>query len=239
MTDMPNNTNETKNTNDKKENPFINIICNVVIPSVILTKFSGEDSLGQVNALVVALAFPLIYGAWDFISKRKFNWISAIGLISVLLTGGIGLFQLNKTWMIVKETALPLIIGLFVLGSQYTKKPLVRMLIEQIFDMEKIHAAIDEHSNREDFDRKIHIAGFYFSSTFLLSAILNYFLAVFVLEGAPGSVEFNESLGKMTALSFPVISIPTAIATGFIIYSLISYIKKETNLPLEVMVKEQ
>lgn len=239
MTDMPNNTNETNNTNDKKENPFINIICNVVIPSVILTKFSGEDSLGQVNALVVALAFPLIYGAWDFISKRKFNWISAIGLISVLLTGGIGLFQLNKTWMIVKETALPLIIGLFVLGSQYTKKPLVRMLIEQIFDMEKIHAAIDEHSNREDFDRKIHIAGFYFSSTFLLSAILNYFLAVFVLEGAPGSVEFNESLGKMTALSFPVISIPTAIATGFIIYSLISYIKKETNLPLEVMVKEQ
>lgn len=239
MTDMPNNTNETNSTNDKKENPFINIICNVVIPSVILTKFSGEDSLGQVNALIVALAFPLIYGAWDFISKRKFNWISAIGLISVLLTGGIGLFQLNKTWMIVKETALPLIIGLFVLGSQYTKKPLVRMLIEQIFDMEKIHAAIDEHSNREDFDRKIHIAGFYFSSTFLLSAILNYFLAVFVLEGAPGSVEFNESLGKMTALSFPVISIPTAIATGFIIYSLISYIKKETNLPLEAMVKEQ
>ncbi|AYF44852.1 MULTISPECIES: VC0807 family protein [Halobacteriovorax] len=234
MTDMPNN-NETR----KKENPFINLICNVVIPSVILTKFSSEEYLGQVNALIIALAFPLIYGAWDFISQRKFNWIAAIGLISVLLTGGIGLFQLNKTWMIVKETALPLVIGLFVLASQFTKKPLVKTLIEQIFDLEKIHQAMEEKNIKDDFDQKIYIAGFYFSCTFFLSAVLNYVLAVIVLKGSPGSVEFNESLGRMTALSFPVISIPTVIATGFIIFGLVNYIKKQTDLPLEAMVKQQ
>lgn len=237
MTDMPKN--EESIGTQKKENPFINLICNVVIPSVILTKFSGPEHLGQVNALVMALAFPLIYGAWDFISQRKFNWIAAIGLVSVLLTGGIGLFQLDKTWMIVKETSLPLIIGLFVLGSQYTKKPLVRTLIEQIFDLEKIYHVLEQKNLKTDFDHKIHIAGFYFSCTFFLSAVLNYILAVIVLKGAPGSVEFNESLGEMTALSFPVISIPTVIATGFIIFGLINYIKKEADLPLEEMVKQQ
>lgn len=237
MTDMPNTNNENTNK-PKKENPFINLLCNVVIPSVILTKFSGPEKLGQVNALVIALAFPLLYGAWDFFTQKKFNWISAIGLVSVLLTGGIGLFQLDKTWMIVKETALPLVIGLFVLASQYTKKPLVRMLIEQIFDIDKIHAAMDARGGREDFDQKIHISGFYFSSTFFLSAVLNYALAVIVLKGAPGSVEFNESLGKMTALSFPVISVPTVIATGFIIYGLVNYIKKNTDLALEEMVNQ-
>lgn len=228
-----------ENNKAKKENPFINLICNVVIPSVILSKFSSPEHLGQVNALIIALSFPLIYGAWDFVSKRKFNWIAAIGLVSVLLTGGIGLLQLDKTWMIVKETSLPLVIGLFVLASQYSKKPLVRALIEQIFDMEKIHLAIEENNHRDDFERKIHISGFYFASTFFLSAVLNYILAVVVLEGAPGSVEFNESLGKMTALSFPVISIPTVIATGFIIFGLVNYIKDKTNLPLEAMVREQ
>ncbi|MFG1483826.1 VC0807 family protein [Halobacteriovorax sp. HFRX-2_2] len=232
-------TNIQKSKNEKNENPFINILCNVVIPSVILTKFSGPEKLGQVNALIIALAFPLLYGAWDFISKRKFNWIAAIGLVSVLLTGGIGLLELDRTWMIVKETAVPLVIGLFVLASQFTKKPLIRTLFEQIFDMEKIHLAFEARGLHDDFKQKIHIAGFYFSSTFFLSAFLNYVLAVIVLKGAPGTVEFNESLGRMTALSFPVISVPTLIVTVIIIFTLVNYIKKQTQLPLEEMVKQQ
>ena len=65
--------NETQVQNQNKENPIINLLCNVVIPSLILTKLSGPEKLGQVNALIIALAFPIIYGGWDFISKKKFK----------------------------------------------------------------------------------------------------------------------------------------------------------------------
>jgi hypothetical protein len=228
----------TENTNQpKKDNGLANLVINVVIPSVILVKFSSDEHLGQVYSLILALSFPLGYGLYDYIRTKKLNFISALGLVSVLLTGGIGLFKLNKTWMIVKETAIPLIIGIVVLASQRTKYPLVRTILRQIFDLEKIDAEFDKAGHSELFEKKISNSGLWLGSTFFVSALLNYVLAVMILKGEPGTVEFNESLGKMTALSFPVISVPMLIMVGFIIYSLISSIRKYTNLELEEIVK--
>ncbi len=50
-------------------------------------------------ALVVALLFPIIYGGMDLVRNKKFNFISALGFISVLLTGGIGLLELDTRWL--------------------------------------------------------------------------------------------------------------------------------------------
>lgn len=224
---------ENTQQKQKKENGFINLLINVVIPSVILTKYSSDAHLGQVKSLVLAISFPLIYGLWDFISKKKFNFISALGLVSVLLTGGIGLFKLNKTWMIAKETAIPFIIGIVVLVSQKTKKPIAKIIFEQIFDLEKITNIFNEKDIKDTFTNKLNQAGIWLSGTFFLSAALNFILAVVILKGEPGSVEFNESLGKMTALSFPVISVPTLIMMGFIIYDLVKTIKHHTNMEIE------
>lgn len=222
----------------KNENGLINLLVNVVLPSLILVKLSAPDKLGQVNALVLALSFPIGYGAYDYIKSKKLNFISALGLISVLLTGGIGLFELNKTWMVVKETAIPLIIGIGVLISQKTKYPLVRTILSQIFDLNKIDEEFKKSGHVDLFEKKISTSGVWLGMTFFISAALNYILAVKILAGAPGSVEFNESLGKMTALSFPVISVPMLIMVGFIIFSLVSSIKKYTSLELEDIVKQ-
>ena len=224
-------------TEQKKENGFLNLLINVVIPSVILVKFSSDKHLGQVYSLILALSFPVAYGVYDYIKLGKLNFISALGLVSVLLTGGIGLFKLNKTWMIVKETAIPLIIGIAVLISQRTKYPLVRTILKQVFNLEKIDEEFKKAGHDDLFEKKIKVSGLWLGSTFFISAILNYVLAVMILKGEPGTVEFNESLGKMTALSFPVISIPMLIMVGFIIWSLINSIKKYTELELEEIVK--
>lgn len=39
-----------------------NVLINIVIPVVILSKMSGEDNLGPTWALVAALAFPAVWG---------------------------------------------------------------------------------------------------------------------------------------------------------------------------------
>lgn len=224
--------------NKKKDNGFLNLLINVVIPSVILVKFSSEKHLGQVYSLIIALAFPISYGVYDYIKSKKFNFISGLGLFSVLLTGGIGLFKLNKDWMVVKETAIPLIIGIAVLISQRTKYPLVRTILDQVFDLEKIDEEFKKSGHENLFEKKIAVSGLWLGFTFFVSAGLNYILAVMILKGEPGSVEFNESLGKMTALSFPVISVPMLIMVGIIIYILVHSIKKYTSLELEDIVKQ-
>ena len=77
------------------------------------------------------------------------------------------------------------------------------------------------------------------AASFFLSSPINYLLAVIILTAEPGTVSFNEQLGKMTALSFPVIALPAmAVMMGNIIY-LFRGIKKLTGLDLESILKQK
>src|SRR4051812_43520221 len=85
-----NTTSPTPKTAPKKENMLINILMNIIIPTLILIKLSGDTflghpwGLGPKWALIIALAFPIGYGIKDFLTYRKFNFFSALGIVSVL-----------------------------------------------------------------------------------------------------------------------------------------------------------
>ncbi len=222
----------------KQENSFLNIALNVIIPSVILTKFSSDEHLGQVYSLIIALSFPIGYGAYDYFKQKKVNFFSALGLFSVIMTGGIGLFNLNRDWMVAKETLIPFFMGIAVIVSQYTSKPLVKTFLGQMIDIELIDKSFKEHGHNGLFEKNLKIASLCLGGTFFVSAVLNYILAIKILVGEPGTVEFNESLGKMTALSFPVISVPMVIMVGLIIAYLVMTIKKNTDLEIEAILKQ-
>ena len=220
-----------------RENPLINISLNVIIPSIIMTKFSTQEYLGEVWGLVIALAFPLGYGLVDYIKNKKMNFFSGLGLFSVIMTGGIGLFKLDRQWMIIKETAVPLLMGVAVLISSIIKRPFVRMFLRHIMDLEKVDKAFEKAGHGNEFEEKMAMTNYFLAGTFFLSAVLNYILAVMILKGEPGTVEFNQSLGRMTLLSFPVITVPMMIMVMGIIYYLINSIKKHTDLEIEDVIK--
>ena len=111
-------------TKKKQENPWINLIVNVALPMYIMTKLASPDKLGPLNAVLVATAFPLLYGFYDFWKNKHINKISILGLVSVALNGVFTIIQLNPFWFAVKEAAIPALIGVFVLGSVWTKTPL-------------------------------------------------------------------------------------------------------------------
>ncbi|MFW8363306.1 VC0807 family protein, partial [Klebsiella pneumoniae] len=75
------------------------------------------------------LAFPLGWGLLELVRNRKLNWIALLGLVSVLLTGGIGLLKLDTQWLAIKEAAVPGVLGLAVLISTRTRYPLIRTLL--------------------------------------------------------------------------------------------------------------
>ncbi len=115
MSNKPDSIRQT--TSRHKPRPMIDLLVSIVLPSVILMKFSGAENLGASTALIVALSLPLSWGLFELFKYKKFNFIALLGLISVILTGGIGLLQLDTQWLAVKEAAIPGLIGLAVLIS--------------------------------------------------------------------------------------------------------------------------
>jgi intracellular septation protein A len=236
MPDM-NNKNPTMNppTPEHKPRPMVDLLVSIIIPSAILMKLSGADDLGASGALIVALAFPLGWGLFELFKYRKFNFIALLGLVSVLLTGGIGLLKLDPQWLAVKEAAIPGLIGIAVLISTYTRYPLIRTLLYNpaVINTAKIQQKLDEHGSNEIFENRLQSATYWLSATFLFSSVMNYVLAKWIVVSPAGSAAFNEELGQMTLLSYPVIAIPSTIMMMAIFYFLWRTIQGATGLALE------
>ena len=236
MNQMNNDTHSSEQSPaSHKPRPMIDLLVSILIPSIILMKFSGPEDLGARGALIIALAFPLGWGMFELLKYRKFNFIALLGLISVLLTGGIGLLQLDAKWLAIKEAAIPGIIGIAILVSAYTPYPLIRTLLynPRVLKIEKIESKLKELGNQQHFDRRLQNATYLLSSTFLFSSVMNYILAKWIVTSPAGSAAFNEELGQMTLLSYPVIAIPSTIMMIAILYYLWRTIRVLTGFKLE------
>ncbi|MGB0669845.1 MAG: VC0807 family protein [Porticoccaceae bacterium] len=225
----------------KQENQLLSLACNLIIPPLILTMLSEPEYLGIKLAIVVALAFPIIYGAHYLLDRGKLNPFSALGIISVGLTGGISLMELDVIYIAIKEAAVPAIIGLATLASLKTQQPLIHtfLLNDSIFETKKITQSLREKNAEAAFDRLLVNASWILAGSFLLSSILNYLLAVIILTAEPGTVAWNEQLGKMTALSFPVIALPATLVLVADMFYLFKGITRLTGMSMEDMLKQK
>lgn len=218
-----------------KPRPMIDLLVSLILPSIILMKFSGDADLGADRALILALAFPFSWGAFELIKYRKFNFIALLGLISTLLTGGIGLLKLDSGWLAVKEAAIPGLIGLVVLGSTQTRYPLIRTLLlnNAVLNAELISARLEASGNTHLFEARLLRATYWLSSTFFFSSAMNYVLAKWIVVSPAGSEAFNAELGRMNLLSYPMIAIPSMIMLMAIFYYLWRNISSLTGLKLD------
>jgi hypothetical protein len=227
-------------TQPKKHSLLANLGFNIVIPTIILSKLSGDNYLGPVYGVIVALAFPVIYGVRDYFYAHKPNFFSILGVISVILTGGMSLLKLPPHYIAIKDAAVPGLLGIATLISIYTPYPLVRTFLynDQILQIDKVGAALRENNATAEFERHLEIASYLVAGSFFLSAILNYSLAKAILVSPPGTPELAQELGKMTALSFPVIALPCTLVLAGTLYYLLNNIQKLTRLTLEEIVQE-
>lgn len=225
-----------------KPRPMVDLLVSIVIPSVILMKFSAPEQLGANQALVLALAFPLGWGLFELIRYRKFNFIALLGLISVFLTGGIGLMKLDPQWLAIKEAAVPGLIGIAVLVSTKTRYPLIRTILynRKVLNVDLIHDRLAERGLVDIFELRLLKATYFLASTFFFSSCMNYVLAKWIVVSSAGTAAFNEELGRMTLVSYPMIAIPTMIMMILIMVYLWRTIHGLTGLKMEeIMVQQQ
>lgn len=224
----------------KKESFLANLLMNIVIPTLILTKLSSDEYLGATWGLIVALAFPISYGLRDFAVNKKINIFSALGVVSVLLTGGLSLLKLPPEYFAIKEAAIPGILCVITLISIKTRYPLVKVFIynDKVLKIHKVNNALEQYNTQKQFDRTLTNASFLIAGSFFLSSILNYVLAKLILVSEPGTTAFNAELGKMTALSYPVIALPMMIIMMGTLFYVFRSIRQLTQLTLEEIIND-
>lgn len=227
----------------KKENTFLNLGFNILLPILLLNK--GKKWLGPqlepyfdnvaVGILIIALLFPISYFIYDYFKRSKYNLISILGLISVLLTGGIGILEIPTEWFAVKEAAIPLLLGIAVVVSLKTPYPMIRTLLynPEILDVDKVHVALVKHESESAFEQLLVKCTWLLALSFILSSVLNYVLARCIVVSPSGTDAFNAEVGKMMAWSWPVIVIPSMVIMMVALGMLLRGIKKMTGLQLE------
>ena len=219
----------------KKSGLLGNLAFNIVIPVLILTNLSSDEYLGPAWSIVAALIFPIGFGIWDLKQTAKINPFSVLGIVSVFLTGGISLLELPAEYIAIKEATIPALIGIAVLVTQRTSKPLLKLFVlsEQIINWENLNQSLEKAGKSIEFKKKMAISSYIVAASFFLSSALNYILAKIILVSAPGTSAYTEELGRMTALSYPVIVIPSMLMLIAALWYIFSQIKKLTGEDLE------
>ena len=245
----------------EKENPLISICFNIFIPVLILKngdnwiykildlldiaelpfQLQGKINLSSITFLI-ALIFPVAYFIYDLLKKKNVNVISILGFINVLLTGGIGIFGerfgLSKNWFIIKEGALPSLIGLALITlRKYRKESFNKILLNDIiFDNHKINSSI-KYEEQDEFETIVHRAGSHFIVGLFMSSFIQFILASLIVTSNPGESSFNEQVATMTWVSFLAVSVITMSIVGKGYLGLISGIEKITGLKKEDFLK--
>ncbi len=229
---------------DQKENNFTHIVFNIIIPVIILNqghKFGLDPRL----AVVIALAFPLFFTLRSWVQSRKINFVSILGLLNVLVSGTLTLLALGGIWFAIKEAAFPLLIGGFVFGSTWTKKPFFQTLFMNptTFDVAKVEQRLESEEKRKSFSQLMKTATLFLSISFLMSAILNFVLALRIFTPLPETLTelqkqqlLNEQLSQMTAYSMVVILVPSMIFLGTLLYYTFKKITAITGLTSDDLV---
>ncbi len=245
-----------------QEHPLANVLVNVLIPVLALSYLSKDPEfqraigttvqpwhIGPTKALMLALAFPLAYGIRHFIKTRKANFFSALGLFSVLLTGGLTIFLWNEDGTIkpngdvlfgLKEASIPLILGIAVIGSHFTSTPLLRTFLysDTLFDIKRIESEIDAKNAQPGYEKTIFQATLLFAASFLISALLNFGLALYFLGDIDHSAAnarelYNGQVAKLTGWGFAVIGLPMLVFLFITLRRMITQLSKLTGLKEE------
>ena len=231
-----------------KENPFLNIGFNVLLPVLILSKAQKwvPIELSPALVLLIALSFPFFYGLKDFIRQKKINIFSVIGLVGTALTGGLALLQLKGIYFALKEAGIPLALSAFGVLSVVFKKPIMRWLIieSSLFRKDLIQQKLQENNTQAPFNKLMNQSTIYLSLSFVLSAVLNFIIALWIFKDMDSSLKepakaeiLNKQIADMTWMGYLFIALPLTVVTVALMAWIVKKLKLLTGLNLEELIQ--
>jgi hypothetical protein len=225
----------------KRENLLVNLACNVAVPFVLMGQLSKDTRLGPAWGLVVALLFPLGYGIYDFVARRKANALSVIGFTGILLSGVLGLLKLAGFWFAVKDAAFSAFMGLALLLTMRSREPLVKTMFynPSVMDVDLIEAALKERGAEASLDVLLRKCTWLMAASFFVSGVIGFFLARYLLKSPGGTPEFNAELAKLHLLGWVVIAVPAMIMMMFALWRFVTGLKAISGLTLDQILRAE
>ena len=110
---------------------------------------------------------------------------------------------------------------------------------DKLLQIDRVNQALKQHNNEDTFQKALNTSSYLVACSFFLSSALNYGLAKYLLVSPPGTEAFTAELGKMTALSFPVIALPATVVMMIALFYLFRSIQKLTHLELDDILIQQ
>lgn len=202
----------------------VNVLVNIAIPVVVLLTLSAPDRLGPVPALLIAIGIPAVWGVIGLVRTRKIEVSSILGIISVVATGVIGVFELSTRLFAFKEAAIPLGFAALLLVSNTTKFPIVTLLADMVQRRERVKTAVEKLDRQHAYHQHLVRSGAIWAGIMTLSGVLKFVLATWLVRAAAGTEAFNHQLAQYELWQLPT----TFSLTGVLILSLMCYIGQGT-----------
>ncbi len=198
---------------------------NIALPVVILLALSDDRFLGPLPALLLAIGIPAVYGTWDLLRRRKVDASAMLGILSVLLTGGIAVFELDSELFAVKEAIIPLGFAALLLVSNRTGFPIVQLLFDMVQRKDRVERAVHAADASTRYRAHIERSGVLWAGIMALSGVMKFALASLIVTAEAGTKAFNTQLA-----TYELVQLPTSTTvTMVLILSLIWYIGRGTG----------
>ncbi|MBL8121888.1 hypothetical protein JNM87_04000 [Candidatus Saccharibacteria bacterium] len=218
---------------------LLQLVVNVFLPLVILTKLSSKDQLGQVGALLLALAMPVMWELYRVVKHRRLSRLSLFAIGGIVLTGGISLLGLSEEWLAVRRSALYIIGGLVLLGMIYMKKQPIDLLLSAVVDTDMINSKIQQRKKEAEYRDKKRTSIYALAVLLLVVGVASYVLTRVVIVHATNTESFNTEYARLRLLSVPFITVPLVVGATAILMYLLTSIEKLSGLELDKIIHKK
>lgn len=212
---------------------LLQLTANFVLPLFVLTRMNQQ--LGATKALLLALAFPVVYELYNIMKNKKVSMVSLIAIGGIIVTGGLSLLHLGPTWLAVRRAVPYLFISFIILGAELLGKSLIKPVMAQVFDEDKLAKAVKAAGSSDQYASFLKKLSYLVSGMFLVVSVLSYAVTKAVVTSSADLAAFNQEYAKLRVLSIPYITLPMLMCVVLIVWYAISQVEKITKTDSEAL----
>ena len=130
-----------------------------------------------------------------------------------------------------------MVLGVTILLSHWSKTPLLNTFLysDTIFDIKRIEKEIQLNQKEDQYKKLLFSSTVLFSSSFLISTVLNFFLAIHFLgdidvNAADARTQFTQKVSSIMWWGFLVIGAPILVVLSFLLFRLLKGLRQITGL---------
>lgn len=181
----------------------------------------GGGTGGNVRAYLLAALVPVAYVLVDLLINRVVSPIALMGGLVALVRGALAFWYVEGAAFAFKDSVPSLLFGLLALGSLLTKTPIFRVMLDAatLAESPEHRAATQTALAQPQVYGALRQATLVYGLTEVVSAIINYFVNLRIVQAHFGSDAFNTQVAQANAvMRLPAMILSfVAIGIGFFV----------------------